>query len=156
MLAFPSALSVCFSLLPCHLGTEAVHPLPRSHALTFQCSQSTIAFEGWRGHISPFCLFGPAGNAVLPTLVNACSRLFSLDYSPICCWIAEWVFWGSCCTVCLLKQPHRLCILCIKPSGLLPSKRRRESASLKRPAQLLSQKHTHLFPAFAPFFPLPP
>lgn len=57
--------------------------------------------------------------------------------------------------MCLLKQPHRLCVLCIKPSGLLPSKGRRESISLKRPAQLLSQKHTHLCPAFAPCSPLP-
>lgn len=45
MLALPSALCVCFSPLPSHLKTEAVHSLPHSHALTFQCSQFTITLR---------------------------------------------------------------------------------------------------------------
>lgn len=73
MLSLPSALNVCFSPLPSHLRIEAVHPLPHSHALTFQCSQFTITLGKLvRAHLP--VLFGSVGNAVLPTPASGCCQ----------------------------------------------------------------------------------
>lgn len=95
-LSLASALSVCFSPLPSHLRTEAVHSLPHSHALTFQCSQFTITLRKLvRAHFP--VLFGSVGNAVLPTSAYGCCQAVLLLLPSHLLLTVVWVSGGISC-----------------------------------------------------------
>lgn len=117
---------MCFSLLP---RTEAVHPLPHSHVLTFQCSQFTNTLRKLvRAHFP------------IPSVwtCGQCSSAHS------CLWLLS-----GC----------RLFILCIKPSAVFKKWERRrppESGALcvSQKTSIAIVTETHLpFPSFCSFFP---